>query len=145
MIYFDAAFVAKFYLDEPESRAVRGLATEAREVGCCVLGRVETISVFHRKLRERAVTNAGFRHLCEQFEADCEAGLWQWFPLSAALLEDTASRIRQLPASVFLRAGDAIHLACAKDRGFHEIHTNDRHLLAAAPHFGLKGVSVLPS
>ncbi len=32
MIYFDAAFVAKFYLDEPESDAVRALAFKASEV-----------------------------------------------------------------------------------------------------------------
>ena len=145
MIYFDADFVAKFYLDEPESEAVRSLATEAREVACCRLGRVETLSVFHRKLREQIVTTTGYKHLCEQFESDCRAGLWQWLPMSAALLEDTVSRVRQLPASVFLRAGDAIHLTCAKDRGLQEIHSNDRHLLAAAPHFGLKGVNILPS
>lgn len=46
-------------------------------------------------------------------------------------------------AATYLRA-DAIHLATAVEYGFAEIHSNDRHLLAAAPLFGLHGVNVIP-
>jgi predicted nucleic acid-binding protein len=40
-----------------------------------------------------------------------------------------------------LRAGDAIHIATALEVGEPEIWTNDRHLLAAAAHFGIVGRS----
>jgi predicted nucleic acid-binding protein len=43
---------------------------------------------------------------------------------------------------MYLRAGDAIHLAAAQGAGFTEIWSNDRHLLQAAPAFGLTGKSV---
>src|SRR2546430_747847 len=46
-----------------------------------------------------------------------------------------------MPATVFLRTGDAIHLTTAQDLGESEIWSNDRHLLAAAKHFGLTGRS----
>jgi predicted nucleic acid-binding protein len=50
--------------------------------------------------------------------------------------------IPELPDGVFLRSGDAIHLVNASQAGFPEVWTNDRHLLSAAPHFGLAGRSV---
>jgi predicted nucleic acid-binding protein len=68
--------------------------------------------------------------------------LWEWLPLSAALVESLSARIRHLSARVFIRASDALHLASAAEQGFKEIYSNDRRLLEAAPHFGLRGLSV---
>ncbi len=142
MIYFDSAYLAKFYLEEPETDAVRARAASAGEIGCCVLGRVEVVSVFHRQWREKSRTKAEFRALLDQFEADCDAGLWNWFPLTSAIQTSAIARYRTLPETIFLRSGDAIHLACAAELGLAEIFTNDRHLLAAAPHFGLTGMTI---
>ena len=38
-----------------------------------------------------------------------------------------------------LASGDAVHLATALEIGELEVWTSDRHMLAAAPHFGLIG------
>lgn len=142
MTYFDAAYIAKFYLDEPDSDAVRALAEEVGEVACCLHGRIEVLTVFHRKLREEAFSRTAFDALCDQFDADCVASVWEWLPVSSALVSGLADRIRQLSREVFIRAADALHLASASEQGFREIFSNDKHLLAAASHFGLRGVKI---
>ena len=65
------------------------------------------------------------------------------------LNEPGADRVREVAygadglGSVFLRSGDALHLACAEEHGFQEVYTNDRHMLKASRHVQLAGVNVL--
>jgi hypothetical protein len=77
-------------------------------------------------------------------QRDDDVGLVTWFPVAAQLLDRVKQEFEHLPSSVFLRSADALHLPCAKEQGFPEIYSNDRHLLAAAPHFGLAGRNVIP-
>lgn len=140
MIYFDGCYVAKFYLAEPDSPQVTAAAITAGGVGSCLHGRLEVMSVFHRKLREGIMDRSGYDLVRNQFERDNANGLWTWFPLSFPSVEQACSRFGTLPSTRFLRAGDALHLATAVEHGFSEIYTSDRHLLAAAPYFGLTGV-----
>jgi hypothetical protein len=80
--------------------------------------------------------------LIDLFRAHVEADIWSFLPVTDTILRTTATLVRGLPASIPLRAGDAIHVATALDSGEPEIWTNDRHLLAAATYFGLAGRSV---
>jgi predicted nucleic acid-binding protein len=106
---------------------------------------VELVAAFHRKAREGAIAWPAFSTLVRQFEADEQAGLWTWLPVTADLLNDAILAYQKLPAAVFLRALDSLHLAAARRAGVREIYSSDRHLLAAAPHFGLRGVNVIPA
>ena len=142
MIYFDACYIAKFYLAESDSPNVIAFAKGNANVGCLLIGKAEVIAVFHRKLRESVVDVSGFHLLCDQFEADCAGGLWQWRAVDDALLASSAQRFRGLPSTTFLRAADGLHLTCAADEGCTAIHTSDRHMIAAAPAFGLQAVTL---
>jgi len=142
--YLDSGYIAKFYVDEPDSPSVRRLGEALGEVYCAGLGRAEVAAALHRKLREGVFAEAAFRELMAQFADDCAQGLWTWIPVTGAVLEATVAAIRRAPKSVFLRAADAIHLACARQSGFTEIYTGDRHMTVAAPHFRLRAVSVVP-
>lgn len=142
MSYFDSAFVAKFYLDEPESDAVRTLAERLGRVCCNVLGRLEVASVFHRKWREGAFGDAAYKELNAQFKDDCAANLWTWLPISPSLIEVASKTIEQLPKTVFLRSADALHVVCALQHGLKELYSNDRHLLTAAKHLNVRALSV---
>lgn len=144
MIYFDTSYLVRLYLPDPGFELVRELAA-TDHLGCSIHGQSEMIAAFHRKLREKAITPSAYRALLAQYAADEESGAFQWLPTGP----DVAARIRDvystLPGTVYLRAADATHLAAASVHGFDRIYSNDRHLLAAAPIFGLAGKNFLPS
>lgn len=142
MIYFDACYLAKYYFCEEDTTRVRAAAAVAGQVCCVEYGQIELAAVFHRKLREGSLTQSQFEAGITQFESDCEAGAWVWVPSPGSLLQEAARRFRSLPKHLFLRAGDALHLTCAAEHGFTEIYSSDKHLLAAALHFGLTGVKL---
>jgi hypothetical protein len=69
--------------------------------------------------------------------------VWQRFGVTSDLLEKARSAVLDLPTTVLLPSGDALHLARVEEHGFQEVYTNDSHMLTAAPHFDLSGVNVL--
>jgi predicted nucleic acid-binding protein len=141
-MYLDSAYIAKFYVNEPDAPAVRKLLREASHVCSSSWAMAEVTSVFQRHTRERSLTLAQGHELMEIFRGHLERDLWNLIPVTDALLRRTATLIRGLPRNVPIRAGDAVHLATALEVGEPEIWTNDRHLLAAATHFGIVGRSV---
>lgn len=143
MIYVDACYIAKTYLLEEGTAEVREFLAEVDLVASCQHSRVEFLTAVHRHLREGRLSNKAFNAVLDDFERDCDAGFWVWIPLSDTIIANVANTHRNLPASVFIRAGDAMHLACAVTHGFGEIYSNDSHLLKAAPHFGVRGANVI--
>jgi predicted nucleic acid-binding protein len=143
VIYLDAAYIAKCYLNEPDAERVRELAREADGLASCELARVEFASIVKRHVREGHVTRREATATLREFEEDEHDGVWQWFPISSALLERTRQHVLRLPNSVLVRSGDALHLTCAAEHGFREVYTNDRHMLQAAKHFNVVGVNIL--
>lgn len=143
MIYWDTSYLAKLYVREVGTEQV--LQTFAHQGGfvCCEHGRLELMTAFKRHQRERLLSAAELRVLWTRHEQDLANGLIRYLPLPSALIEHTCRTVFLLPSSVFLRTADALHLACAADAGLKEIYSHDRHLLAAAPHFGLKGLDII--
>ncbi len=142
-IYFDSALVAKFYLNEPGRDLVRRLAQTAGIVVTSGIAVAEISAAFHRKLRERSVDQRLFNALQSQFKVDLDRYLWRLVPCTAALIEDVHALFSKLPKAVFLRSLDALHLVTARAEGFSRIYSNDRHLLAACPTAGLRGINPL--
>jgi len=143
VIYFDTSYVAKCYLNETGSSAVRQLAQSQSSLACCEYGRIEVVSTFHRNLREGLLTKPQYDVVARQFESDDQSWVWTWLPLTADLCRKTAARIYALPHATFIRAGDALHLTSAVENGFAEIYSNDRHLQTSAALFGLETVNVI--
>jgi predicted nucleic acid-binding protein len=142
VIYFDTSYIVRLYVEDRGFAAVRELAA-SDHVACAMHGHVEVTSAFHRKLRERDITPKTFRVLLAQFDADQGASAIHWLPANRAVVDRIREIYAQLPSAVYLRAADALHLATAAGQGHRTIYSNDTHLLAAAPHFGLKGTNLI--
>ncbi len=140
--YFDSAYVAKCYLEEPDAGRVRALVGGGVNRHTSELSLAEVACTFHRHLREKRLTLREALRLRGLFLEDVEDGLWELCPLSPGLLRRVEALVLRLPPHIFLRAGDAIHLLSAREAGFSDIWSSDRRLLAAARHFGLRARSV---
>jgi hypothetical protein len=141
-MYLDSAYIAKFYVNEVDSRAVRELIRGADSLVSSAWAMGEVTCVLHRHMRENKLTQRQFRELLDAFIRHVGQDVWTLLPVTPRTLQKVASLMRSAPADVSLRAGDAVHLAAAMGAEEHEIWTNDRHLLQAAEHFGLSGRSV---
>jgi predicted nucleic acid-binding protein len=143
MIYLDTSYLVKLYADEPGSEAVLAWVEGKGEFVCADHGRLELFAAFKRHQRGCGLTGPDLRALIGQVEKDESSGLVRWLPVPGELIAAACERVLGLPPSVYVLAGDALHLACAADAGLKEIYSHDRHLLAAAPHFKLKGIDVI--
>jgi predicted nucleic acid-binding protein len=141
-LYFDTAYLAKCYWNEPDGKLVRTLAQEADGLFSSAICIAEMACLAHRKVREGPVSEADATIRQNLFLDDLKTGVITATPVTERLLRRVETATRALPLSCFLRTFDALHLVTAADTGFDEIWTNDRHMLAAAPHFGLTGRSI---
>jgi len=140
--YFDAAYIAKCYLHEPDAAAVRELARSSPSLYTSALSIAEVACAFHRHVREGTLKGKASTQVRDAFLEDVGNEAWVLVPVTNIILRRVEILTRSLPSSTFLRAGHAIHILSAIEAGFNEIWTNDRHLLAATAHFGLRGRSV---
>jgi predicted nucleic acid-binding protein len=144
MIYCDTSYLVRLYLAEPGSAEVRGLCA-VQPICSANHAQVEVPAAIHRAFREGRLAPEVFAAALDQFAMDQANDGITWLPLGPDLLAGMAARFATLPRATFLRAGDALHLACAAENGFKAVYSNDRHFLAAAPFFGLTGVNIIPS
>jgi len=140
-VYFDTSYIAKFYFNEPESAQVRELVQSADTIHSSLWALAEFHAVIHRRLREGLLSPGDARELSSRFSEHVREGLWKLIPVGEALLRTTGALMVSAPPDLFLRPADAVHLATAQQIGESEVWTNDRHMLAAAPYFGLNGRS----
>ena len=137
-MFCDTSAVAKLYVAEAESKDVRALLEKDDQRFVSDLVRVELMGVFHRQLREKIWSRDNFDVAVRQFNTDDIGGFWTWIPLDASIIEAAAKTYATLPATVFLRASDCLHLITGMHNNFAEIYTYDRHQALAAPALGLK-------
>jgi len=137
MIFCDTSAIAKLYVVEKESPAMRARLEAEDQVCVSELARAELMSVFHRQLREKKWTRDKFLTAVRQFTNDDIGGFWSWLPLDATIVESAAKTYTTLPDNVWLRTADCLHLVTAMHHGFTAIYTYDGSQKTAAIALGL--------
>ncbi len=141
--YYDSAYLFKLQCEESGTPQVRAHASTFITICSAIHARAEFVSTCHRKIREGQATRIQLKAMLDQFHLDCTEGGITLLPLSASVFERVDAFYLSAPSDKPLRAADALHLACAAEHGCREVYSNDRHFLAAAPLFGLKGINIL--
>ena len=118
MIFCDTSAIAKFYVAEKESAAIRARLEAEDQVFLSELVRAELMSVFHRQLRDKKWTRDQFLTAVRQFNHDDIGGFWTWLTLDSVIIEAAANSYTTLPDNVWLRTADCIHLITAMHHGF---------------------------
>jgi hypothetical protein len=142
MLFCDTSTLAKYYVEEPESDAVRARLDAEDQVLLSELARAELMAVFHRQLRERRWSRDEFAAVVRQFSTDEAGGYWTWAPLDGGIVEQVVRTFTTLPEDVFLRTVDCLHLVTALHHGFTEVHTHDTHQRDGAGALGLTAVAI---
>lgn len=143
-LYFDSSYLFRIYSREVGHAEVKSLMDGASTAASSLHARAEFATIVLRKRREGSDSEEHISSLHAQFLSDCRHELVTLLPVSEAVIERLEDVLRGAPATTFIRAADALHLACAALHGFTEVYSNDRHFLTAAPLFGLRGLNVIP-
>ncbi|MDZ4743815.1 MAG: type II toxin-antitoxin system VapC family toxin [Verrucomicrobiota bacterium] len=144
-VYYDSAYIFKTLCAEDGYAEVQKHMGTVSELVCSLHGKAEVISVCHRKFREGYATHPQLLGFLAQLRMDITQGVIRWLPITEEIVARVENVYASAPANTFIRAADALHLASAAENGFDEIFSNDRHLLIAAPLFGLRGINIIPS
>jgi predicted nucleic acid-binding protein len=128
----DSSAFAKRYVQEVGSDKLDRFLENASELAFCVILVPEIISGLNRRLRERILTIEDYRAVKKQLIDDVhDATVLQITP-------SVISRSIKLLEGNFLRALDALHVACALEWQADLFVTSDRRQFMAATNTGLR-------
>jgi len=136
-VYLDASALAKIYLLEPGSEELDRVIRGRRDLLLSDLAVTEVASALSRRQREGTLAAGSSAHIHHRILDDAASGLFE----KVGLDPDThrqAERLLLAPASVALRAADALHLALAATARAATIATFDGRLARAAREIGLR-------
>ncbi|TVR50409.1 MAG: PIN domain-containing protein [Puniceicoccaceae bacterium] len=141
--FFDTSYLVRLYLEDAGFDRVRQLASSVPTLAASWHAQAEVMAALHRAYREGRFAREHYLSALNQFDLErCGHG-FVWHALTPEVLIRLEHAYRAAPATTFLRAADALHLACATVHGYREVYSHDRQFLAAAPLFDLQGINIL--
>lgn len=136
MIYLDTSFLAPFYIQEATSTSVEAILLNlpSQTLAISDWTIVEFASLLSRRVRMDELTPELMTAIMGSLQEDA-AQSYTVFTVTTADFMLAAEFIQQWNTG--LRAGDALHLAIARNRGVENLLSLDRGLLDAAQQFSI--------
>lgn len=110
ILYTDTSALVKNYLEEANSRDVRRLIEDSRQIVTSVLTELEVTSTLERAKHGRRINSPSYRTAVESFERDLHREAIALIAISPAIIDDAKQVIKHHR----LRPPDAIQLASAR-------------------------------
>ncbi len=107
ILYCDTSALVKKYAHEKESDDFLKLFMDSEDHAISVVGYAETIAAFHKKAREKSISNTILNQMISRFKND-----WITF-ITINIIESINDEIEKLLTKYSLRGFDAIHVASA--------------------------------
>jgi predicted nucleic acid-binding protein len=130
-VVFDSSAFAKRYIDEHGSQFVDEICQRADQLGLCAIAPAELFSAVNRRRREGYFSPSDYELIKSHIITD----LRDIFLLD--LTPGVTAQAIRLLESQFLRAMDALHVACALEWQADLFVTADQRQLIAAQNVGL--------
>ena len=136
MLYFDTSFLAPLILEEPTSTKVERfmIGLPAGELAISHCTRVEFSSLLAREVRMGGLDGQAARDADAQFETVVAESFAIWLPNAD---DFTLAKEYLGIHETGLRAGDALHLAIARNHGAETFYSLDNSLLEAGKLLGV--------
>src|SRR5436190_1307309 len=96
-MYLDTAYIAKYYLPEPDSQRVRKVVDAAEALISSAISLGEMASVLHRQMRDGNMTRPEVQLVIDTFLRHVDAGLWTLIPISEGLLRQASLFVTTAP------------------------------------------------
>lgn len=131
MLYFDTSFIAPLYISEPNSDEVRQLtlALSKKHIAISEWTCVEFSSMVARRVRMQQLGENAAQGLLAAFERISHT---QYVVLTPSQADYRLAELFLRNFATGLRAGDALHLAIAKNNGASHVYSLDQGLIRAA-------------
>jgi predicted nucleic acid-binding protein len=130
LLYFDTSFLTPLFLEESTSPRIERFLTQipAGELAVSQLARIEFTSLLAREVRMGGLEPAAARDADVEFESIIQESFVILMPTAEDfdLAKEFLSRHKS-----GLRAGDALHLAIAKNNRMRAIYSLDKTMLKA--------------
>lgn len=136
-LYADSSFLASLYATESHSQEARRRMASKPEVFVTPLNRAELAHAFSFQVYRSRINEAEARKIWQQFEQDCERGIWREVDLPEKGWETCIDLARRYGPILGVRTLDSLHVACALELGADKFWTFDERQASLAKAVGL--------